>query len=125
MESTASDRPVGAPEVVRWTSVLTPPLAAAFIGIVVVLVATLAVGLLNLERVYGTGEIVAHTYTVKAALDEMLSTMVDAETGQRGFIITGTAAYLDPYERAVGAISPAIARVRTLIVEPDQQADLD
>jgi PAS domain S-box-containing protein len=36
-----------------------------------------------------------------AALDQLTSTLKDAETGQRGFIITGDEGYLDPYDDAM------------------------
>ncbi|HRJ72376.1 MAG TPA: CHASE3 domain-containing protein [Terrimicrobiaceae bacterium] len=37
--------------------------------------------------------------------DRLLSLLQDAETGQRGFVITGTELYLAPYTRAVGDLS--------------------
>ena len=37
-------------------------------------------------------------------LNVLLQQMLDAETGQRGYLLTGQAAYLEPYERASGAI---------------------
>jgi PAS domain S-box-containing protein len=76
--------------------------------------------------VYDTSEAVAHTQSVKRGLEVLLSTMVDAETGERGFIITGMTSYLEPYESARNAISPEIAQVRAMTADnPEQQADLD
>ncbi len=43
---------------------------------------------------------VSHTYAVKAELKEMEKTLVDAETGQRGFIITNKTQYLEPFNKA-------------------------
>ena len=34
-------------------------------------------------------------------LNEVLTLLVDAETGQRGYIITGEEAYLEPYNKAL------------------------
>lgn len=45
------------------------------------------VGLTNLRNVYSATEMVAHPYAVKGALDEILATMIGAETGQRGFVL--------------------------------------
>ena len=67
-----------------WSRVLTPGLVIGFVGAIVVLLAMLFVGLGNLHDVYGTTEAVAHTYAVKAALEQLLSKIVDAETGERG-----------------------------------------
>ena len=109
-----------------WTQVLTPTLLIGFVLIIVVLIGTLFVGLANLRNVYETGEVVAHTFAVKDSLDELLATMIDAETGERGFIITGAASYLEPYDRARAATSSRIARLRALTADNrEQQADLD
>ena len=47
---------------------------------------------------------VRHTREVLEGLDELLSAMKDAETGQRGYIITGEARYLEPYQGAREAV---------------------
>ena len=54
---------------------------------------------------------VGHTQSVLAALDSFLSTIKDAETGQRGYLITGDASYLDPYHQAVDALPYKLAHV--------------
>ena len=41
---------------------------------------------------------VAHTYQVIGEIEGVLSTLKDAETGERGYIITGSDAYLEPYQ---------------------------
>jgi diguanylate cyclase (GGDEF)-like protein len=46
---------------------------------------------------------VIHTHEVINKSEKLLSTMTDAETGQRGFLLTGDAAYLDPYHRGVSS----------------------
>ena len=52
-------------------------------------------------------------------------TFLDAETGQRGYVITGDPAFLQPYESAL-ANAPDIARnVRRLVDDPSQAARLD
>ncbi|MGC4006542.1 MAG: CHASE3 domain-containing protein [Pirellulales bacterium] len=43
----------------------------------------------------------ARAYGILKASAELLSTAQDAETGQRGFLITGDKNYLKPYESAV------------------------
>ncbi|RFM27750.1 response regulator [Deminuibacter soli] len=49
---------------------------------------------------------VNHTYKVIQGLDNVMSTLKDAETGQRGYLITGDDVFLEPYkgarERALG-----------------------
>ena len=45
------------------------------------------------------------------SLDDFLSTMQDAETGQRGYLLTGSESYLKPYLTAQSAISSRLADV--------------
>jgi PAS domain S-box-containing protein len=45
------------------------------------------------------------------ATDELLSQMKDAETGQRGYLLTGSDEYLAPYTKATAAIPALLDRV--------------
>ena len=45
-----------------------------------------------------TQKLVAHTYEVKGMLNEIEKDLVDAETGQRGYLVTGATNYLEPYD---------------------------
>ena len=120
----ASSQP--AASTIPWSDVLTPGLLIGFVGIIAILIGTLVVGLANLRTVHVTSEAVAQTHSVKVALQHVLTTMVDAETGERGFIITGAASYLEPYDRARDAIASEFERVGALTaVDQEQRADLD
>jgi PAS domain S-box-containing protein len=113
-------------EITRQVRLLPPPLLVGFIGGVVILIAAGVVTALNLRNVYNTNEAVAHSSSVKAGLEQLFRYMVDAETGQRGFIITGQPAYLRPYENAKEEISSAFAEVRNLTADNrDQRSDLE
>jgi PAS domain S-box-containing protein len=69
---------------------------------------------------------VSHTHEVIAALHEMLATADNAETGERGFAITGKSDFLAPYDQAVQQIQADIQRVRTLTADnPSQQRRID
>jgi PAS domain S-box-containing protein len=46
-----------------------------------------------------------------AATDELISQMKDAETGQRGYLLTGSDEYLAPYTKATTAIPALLDRV--------------
>lgn len=68
---------------------------------------------------------VTHTYQVKDGLVEIRSLMKDAETSQRGFVITGSESYLDIYNQAIQKIDPAISSVAKLVSDnPAQVARL-
>ncbi|WP_207485674.1 CHASE3 domain-containing protein [Arenibaculum pallidiluteum] len=45
---------------------------------------------------------VAHTYTVLIELQRLFSSLQDAETGQRGFLLTRDDRYLEPYAKGAG-----------------------
>ena len=44
---------------------------------------------------------VAHTHEVLNLTSDVMLTLVDAETGQRGFLITGKDEFLQPYDAAL------------------------
>ena len=106
--------------------VVTPALAVSFIAIVVVLAVGVVVALATLRTVYRAASAVAHTNEAKAQLRALLASLIDAETGERGYIITGNDSYLEPYARGAAATATKIESVRGLTADnPEQQVDLD
>jgi PAS domain S-box-containing protein len=49
---------------------------------------------------------------VISQLDRLMSTLKDAETSQRGFVISGDESYLRPYEEALALLPQTIAKLR-------------
>ena len=68
----------------------------------------------NRRRIIGSNARVTQSHEVLAALESVLATMQDAETGQRGYIITGQNSYLAPYQNAVGKIPERLQRLHNL-----------
>jgi len=69
---------------------------------------------------------VSHSQEVRAQLQSVQSTLVDAEAGQRGYLITGDDADLDRYRDATGSIHERIDRLRHLTADnPRHQSALD
>jgi methyl-accepting chemotaxis protein len=64
---------------------------------------------------------VVHTFEVLQGLDDTLAALVDAETGQRGFLLVGVDSYLEPYTRGVAAVSKAVDRVKELTADNAKQ----
>src|ERR1700687_581721 len=63
-----------------------------------------------------------HTYEVLRNLDETVARLVDAETGQRGYLLTGDDAYLEPYRGAIKNIDQKIGELNSLTSDnPNQQ----
>jgi CHASE3 domain sensor protein len=68
---------------------------------------------------------VDHTFQVMSAIDTALLRLQDAETGQRGFIITGDEAYLAPFKSAERQLSEVLADLgRRISDNADQQAQI-
>jgi methyl-accepting chemotaxis protein len=69
--------------------------------------------------------LVTHTYTVRGNLTRLESLLKDAETGQRGYVITGEDSYLEPYTLALKRIAATLTAVRELTTDnPLQQRRL-
>lgn len=63
-----------------------------------------------------------HTYEVLRTLDETVARLVDAETGQRGYLLTGNEAYLEPYREAIKNLDQAARHLKDLTSDnPNQQ----
>ncbi|HEY2840037.1 MAG TPA: CHASE3 domain-containing protein, partial [Pirellulales bacterium] len=58
----------------------------------------------NLQMVIAGQHAVAQTGETLLNLQSLFSYLQDAETGQRGFLITGDESYLEPYELAIGQL---------------------
>ena len=66
---------------------------------------------------------VIHTLEVEEKLSRVFSRLQDAETGQRGYIITGDPKYLEPYHAALRTIDADLTDLRTAISDnPSQRA---
>src|SRR5882672_7011413 len=58
-----------------------------------------------------------------AALTDVRQTMTDAETGQRGFLLTGDPSYLEPFTEAISRMPAHLDRLRDLTRSvPEEQA---
>jgi methyl-accepting chemotaxis protein len=76
-------------------------------------------------KLIDSAEWVGHTHEVLNGLDDLLSVMKDAETGQRGYVITGEARYLEPYQGAREVVDQKQRSLRELTADsPIQQQRL-
>ncbi|MBD3884156.1 CHASE3 domain-containing protein [Phormidium tenue FACHB-886] len=68
----------------------------------------------NIRRAFQNEQWVSHTQQVLNRLEGVLSTLKDAETGQRGYLITGRTDYLEPYEQANAQLDQEIEQLQRL-----------
>ncbi|MFO0749007.1 MAG: CHASE3 domain-containing protein [Myxococcota bacterium] len=89
----------------------------------------LAIGLVSYRGLDGltqTSYRVDHTHQVLDRLALLRNDLIDAETGQRGFIITGDPAFLEPYTTGSADIDSQQKALRELTADnPRQQERLD
>jgi methyl-accepting chemotaxis protein len=91
-----------------------------------ILVAIGTVSYLSIAKLNDTAEWVTHTYQVLEKLEALLSGLKDAETGQRGYIITGEERYLEPFRAAKETINQKVKALRDLTKDNvNQQRRLD
>lgn len=61
-----------------------------------------------------TSDRVNHSQQTLQKLESVLSSLKDAETGQRGYLLTAQESYLEPYTTAIGRIDRDIAQLKRL-----------
>ncbi|HRL98544.1 MAG TPA: CHASE3 domain-containing protein [Acidovorax sp.] len=54
----------------------------------------------------------AHSLETRKAINTLLQSMVDAETGQRGYLLTGNTTYLEPYDKALATVHSSVEGLR-------------
>src|SRR4051812_13864741 len=75
----------------------------------------------NTTKIIDSNHRVTHTHKVLETLGTILSLLKDAETGQRGYLITGKDNYLQPYREALQGIDPALATLAELTSDNTRQ----
>jgi CHASE3 domain sensor protein len=99
-----------------------PP--ATLAGIVVAVAAVALIGLFTFRSLQAREEAVqrvTHTLLVIERLEALQSTMKDAETGQRGFLLIGEERYLEPYANAKAGLPAVFNELRTEIASVPAQ----
>ena len=80
----------------------------------------------GINSLANTSRLVTHTHEVLEHIANVLSLVQDAETGQRGYIITGDEAFLDPYQTGVASVPSVVKELRQLTADnPNQQKRID
>ncbi len=97
------------------------PLAISLSLVVIFFVASGVVSFRNARFLMDDVLRVAHTHEVITALDSVGALMKDAESGQRGYVITGDVRYLEPYTRAQSGIADHITKAETLVQDNSEQ----
>jgi len=101
-------------------------IAAGFAVSLVLLIAIGAVAYRGINKLTTIGQWVTHTHEVLEHIAGVLSSLKDAETGQRGYVITGDEAFLEPYNTGSGEVLNVTKELRKLTLDnPNQQKRID
>jgi PAS domain S-box-containing protein len=95
-----------------WATLLT--LAVLLIGG--------AVGSFNALRLDENRRVVSHTHEVVESLETLLSTLKDAETGQRGYLLSADERFLAPYQSALNSLTAIRQHLSGLVADNPEQA---
>ena len=113
---------------VRRNPWLAMPLFSS-VGFVLAIVAVLTMATLafrSLEARSRAAADVTQTLNVLQQLESVLSTLKDAETGQRGYLLTGEADYLGPYTDAKARLAGDLKVLRTQVADdPERTASIE
>jgi len=82
---------------------------------VVVSLSILGFAELGYRRLEFANRAMATALETESAVNETLALVSDAETSQRGYLLTGDAAYLEPYRAAVPKLEASFSRLRELV----------
>lgn len=89
---------------------------AGFAMTAVALVVIAVTGYRSIEDMRANEARVSHTHQVRAALASLLAALGDAESGQRGYVLSGSEAFLEPYRTGVPRIDREYTELRRLSV---------
>ncbi|MBV8612229.1 MAG: CHASE3 domain-containing protein [Acetobacteraceae bacterium] len=76
----------------------------------------------NLRGVEASNTLGDRVHAAQLASETVLSTLKDAETGQRGYLLTGDPAYLEPYEAARARLDRDFGRLQAApVMNPERE----
>ena len=95
-------------------------------GFALALAVLAAVGWLSYRDMKAMSEsdtLETHTYTVIHEMDGLLSALMDAEAGPRGFVITNDDRYLETYNNALVTVDAKLASLKSLARDDPRQQE--
>lgn len=103
-------------EVSAWVTVV-------FVVAVIVLVGNTVISDHNLGVMTANDRWVTHTREVKQELTEIAADLADAETGHRGYLLTGRESYLAPFRDGRASVDRRLDRLDRLVADNPAQAE--
>ncbi|MGU3629485.1 sensor histidine kinase [Comamonas sp. C24C] len=105
----------------RWTNIRK--IAVSLTIAVVAAVLMVSINEAGYKRSLQALDTLTKTQSTRAKLSLLMQQMLDAETGLRGYLLTGEERYLEPYNSASAAISSSMDELRSIfIMDPKELA---
>ncbi len=89
-------------------------LYAVFIISTLLLLVSIGSSIFCINELIYNSKWVNHTHEVLGETENLMSALKDAETGQRGYIITRNTDFLEPYNRSYTTVKTALSNIRFL-----------
>ncbi|MET0173267.1 MAG: CHASE3 domain-containing protein, partial [Agrobacterium vaccinii] len=105
----------------RRTLGLDPSVSFSLLTALAFFVISAGVSWYNVQTLRANNQRVVHSHEVIVGLSDLLSYIQDAETGQRGFLLTNSDRYLEPYNTAINAIPRRLEALAGLISDNASQ----
>ncbi|MGF9565991.1 response regulator [Neorhizobium sp. BT27B] len=105
----------------RRTLGLDPSVSVSLLTALAFFVISAGVSWYNVQTLRANNQRVVHSHEVIVGLSDLLSYIQDAETGQRGFLLTNSDRYLEPYNTAINAIPRRLEALAGLISDNASQ----
>jgi PAS domain S-box-containing protein len=99
--------------------------AASLAGLTLLVLLVVTLSFRSFKQIETAAEARKHTSAILISANELLSALRDAETSQRGYLLTGNEAFLQPYVAAQNSIVPHLVNLQTLTIIPESRKILD
>ena len=103
----------------------TPRLLALFAGAVLLVALAVLAAFQAFRQIESTSEARKNAYELVVSADALLAELIDAESSQRGFALTGDEAFLEPYLAVRNGISGHLEALRQVIPSGAARKHLD
>ena len=101
-------------------------LLIGFSASLLILILSAVASYISINNLLKNAALVNHTHETILGMDAISAALVDAETGQRGYLLTGEDEFLTPYLDARTRAMASYANVKTLTSDnSEQQKDFD
>lgn len=105
----------------QWS--IQTKIIAVFSAVVVIIILVSLTTYRNAYHLIDANQRVIHSHEVEDELKAILSLFKDAETGQRGFLLTGDEQYLKPYLSATASLDKMLLSVERLVADNPAQTE--